>query len=126
MLTRDMNMSTLNASFNLAPKAFQRIGVVDSVDVFPAHMANSTMRVSFVAQVFIRGQFIGADCASRFNMIFNNWFKGIPFGIGNNFRHNITAALHHAKNNRLSFSSTSRGTVMFSAYPSLIGLNVAG
>src|SRR5271157_3297484 len=45
MLLGDMNVSTFNASFDLAPKTFSGINVVDSVDVlFMSMIANPMLK----------------------------------------------------------------------------------
>jgi len=125
MLARNVDMSSLNASFDLAPKSFQGINVVDAIDVFSNPMMNVTMPKTPSVQVGIRFKFIGTNRTSDFNVILDNALKGFFGNIGDNLSHNIPATFYHPKDNGFAFCAATATPMMPSPDHGFIGFDMA-
>ena len=126
MLARNVDMSTLNTPFDLAPKPFQGINVMDTIDILFDRMMNISMFIASFVKIIIRFKFIGANCATSFNVIFNNTFKGIVGDIGNHARHNIPTTFHYPKNNCFAFCTATANAMTFPANHGFVGFDMAG
>src|SRR5271157_2653866 len=125
MLLGDMNMSTFDASFNLAPKSFSGINVVDSVDVLFMSMIANPMLKTFRGERVISRKLIGLNQTPFFDMLFHNWKECFPFNIWNHVSHNVTTTLNHSKHNSFCWNTPTMIFRILSTNISFIGFNLA-
>jgi len=110
MLRGNLMESPVNAALQLAPKAFNGIGVNLSANKFVLTMSNTLVLVAMGAKQVIGGVFIGADQRTGLNHC-----NGVGSGRGTvNYRGNVgpdfTVTLNNAHHDGLTMSALSRDT----------------
>ncbi len=100
MFFGNVNMSSLDPSFDLAPKSLNTINVMDSFDIFFRSMLNRAMIVAELIQMIVRPEFIHANRASFCYVIFNVSVKRIHRAIRDYFSHNVAIPLNHSEKKR--------------------------
>ncbi len=125
MLLGDMNVSTFDASLDVAPKPFSGINMMGSIDVlFMPVIANPVLK-TFLRKNVVGLEFVGFNQASPLNVFFNNRDEGFSFNIRNNVRHDIPTTLNHSKNDSLTFCTTPTLAGMLPTNKGFIGFDLA-
>lgn len=127
MLAGDVDVSALDASFQLRPNAFDGVGVVNAISPLFNPMLHYAVAVTGIPQFTIGHPIIGTNGRSICHIDRYQRDQGFGFGIGNNMGHYVTTSLNHTHDGR--FLGVLTGTTKFRTFAADVGFvnfNVPG
>lgn len=101
MLLRDMDMGSLDAPLELAPKALNAVNMVDAVDILFLPVFHGPVLEAPFIEVPVSMEFVRGDGATLFDVVDHDGVKGVFLTVGDNLSHKVTVPLNHAKDNGL-------------------------
>jgi hypothetical protein len=126
ILFGNVNVGGADASLQMLPKVFQSVDVRIVQNIFLRSMIHRLVCESFFVQSLIGAQFVRVNRRTLLNICFNNRMQSFLANIWDNFRHHLSVALQHSKNNRLVASVAASHSPCPSADIRFITLNLAG
>jgi hypothetical protein len=125
MFFGDVNVGAFNGAFDLRPEAFNRVGVVDSMNVLLPGMVDLPVNVSKFRKRLVGAPFIGANGRTLLDVFLNEWQEGPLSNPAYHLGHNVTPTTNHSEDDSLLGTSGTFIRVPFpSANVSLVNLNV--
>lgn len=124
MLARNVNMSPFNGPFDLAPEAFNAVGVCIPIHVLTSTMLDGCVVVAPCRQLRIAQQFVCAQVTAIRNVLLDHGFKRVSPDIRNNAGQNVAPALQDSENDGLVGGPAPALTMRTTADIGFVGLNV--
>jgi hypothetical protein len=107
------------------PKVLHAVDVRLAIYILASGVIYSLVIVAALFQSLIGLQFIRVNCGTVQNVFLDNRLQSFLGNIRNNFRHHLSFALHHAKDDCFVRSTTATDAVSATANVSLINFNIA-
>ena len=126
MLWRNVNVSALDGSFKVLPKALHAVHMRLAAHILLAAMIYGAVLVALPIQALIGGQFIRVNRSSLGDVLLNDGLQGVGFAVGNNLRHYFAVPLQHSKHDGLASRTAPALAGMTTANQGFINLHVTG
>ena len=106
MLPANMDMRASDGSLEHGPETFNGIDVVNTINPLIGRMVDGAVVVTEARDFGIGRKFIRADGRAALDVGQDVPLQGLALHVRDDSRHDITAALDHAKDNRLTWCAT--------------------
>ena len=103
----DNVVNAVDAALDVAPHAFDVVGVDSPSDVLFGMVSDSGVEVTESAKPVVAGHFVGVDHLSSGDMLLNHRHEGTGLNVGDDFDNGLAVPLHHTGHDSLSSRSTS-------------------
>jgi len=125
MLSRNVNMSALNAVFQASPKAFNAVGMGSSVYVLARFVVNGFMLITDSLKIVVGLEFVRVNGRSLKDVLLDDRLENFSRIRANYLGHNLTVALQHPENDSLVLCVATAHSATFAAHIRFIHFHFA-
>ena len=120
----DNVVDAVDAALDVAPHAFDVVGVDSPSDVLFGMVSDSGVEVTESAKPVVAGHFVGVDHLPSGDVLLNHRYEGTGLNVGNDFDNGLAVPFHHTRNDSLSSRSTTALAGPLAADVSLIDFDL--